>query len=162
LGEPKLTRGQYSQPYGTAAMRPLADSTVSTCLLSGCCRWAVAARYAFRNATHEERLLAYLFQDYEPVARAVMDSNRTVTVSVDFVLLRIHGLVSRRVTPPARHRWRSSGVDRVGKVQRTHECRDSRVSGKTRSSAIAEGPRDASCQLKSCQLPRRNYLYDKS
>ena len=32
----------------------------------------------------------------------------------------------------------------------------------TRSSAIAEGPRDASCQLKSCQLPRRNYLYDKS
>jgi len=56
---------------------------------------AVAARYAFRNATHEERLLAYLFQDYEPVARAVMDSDRTVTVSIDFVLLRIHGLVSR-------------------------------------------------------------------
>jgi len=24
----------------------------------------------------------------------------------------------------------------------------------TRSSAIAEGPRDASCQLKFCQLPR--------
>jgi len=36
----------------------------------------------------------------------------------------------------------------------------------TRSSAIADGPRDASCQLKSCQLPLtqqyRNYLYDKS
>jgi len=28
--------------------------------------------------------------------------------------------------------------------------------GYTRSSAIAEGPRDASCQLKSCQLPRNS------
>jgi len=27
---------------------------------------------------------------------------------------------------------------------------------KTRSSAIAEGPRDASCQLKFCQLPRNS------
>jgi len=26
----------------------------------------------------------------------------------------------------------------------------------TRSSAIAEGPRDVSCQLKSCQLPRNS------
>ena len=26
----------------------------------------------------------------------------------------------------------------------------------TRSSAIAKGPRDVSCQLKSCQLPRNS------
>ena len=52
------------------------------------------AKFEFRNATHEERLLAFLFQDYEPVARAVLDVNKTVEVSVSFVLLRIHGLVS--------------------------------------------------------------------
>ena len=52
------------------------------------------ATYAFRNASHEERLLSYLFVDYDPVARAVVDVERTVVVSVDFVLLRIHGLVS--------------------------------------------------------------------
>ena len=39
------------------------------------------------------------------------------------------------------------------------------ITSNTRSSAIAEGPRDASCQLKSCQLPRNSaetVAYDKS
>lgn len=52
------------------------------------------AAFLFRNASYEERLLAYLFRDYDPVARAVMDVSRSVVVNIDFVLLRIHGLVS--------------------------------------------------------------------
>jgi hypothetical protein len=51
-----------------------------------------------RAETHEERLLSFLFEEqgYRSVARAVMDTSKTVTVSIDFVLLRIHGLVSTR------------------------------------------------------------------
>jgi len=38
----------------------------------------------------------------------------------------------------------------------THTERDTHRKADTRSSAIAEGPRDASRQLKSCQLPRNS------
>jgi len=41
----------------------------------------------------------------------------------------------------------------IEQLRRRH-CMSSRYM--TRSSAIAEGPRDASCQLKSCQLPRNS------
>ena len=54
----------------------------------------IVARYVFRNASHEERLLTFLFMNYDPVARPTMDTSKTVDVSVEFVLLRIHGLVS--------------------------------------------------------------------
>ncbi|ELT89687.1 hypothetical protein CAPTEDRAFT_104243, partial [Capitella teleta] len=43
----------------------------------------------------EERLLAYLFSDYDPVARALEDDDGPVIVSIDFVILRIHGLDER-------------------------------------------------------------------
>ncbi len=49
----------------------------------------------FRNASNEEKLLAFLFDEYDPVARAVVDTDKTVVVTTDFVLLRIHGLVSK-------------------------------------------------------------------
>lgn len=53
----------------------------------------LTAQYMYRNASHEERLLAYLFVEYDPVARPTMDTSQTVNVSIEFVLLRIHGLV---------------------------------------------------------------------
>jgi len=64
----------------------------------------VAAAYQFRNATYEEQLLAYLFRDYDPVARAVVNTDEPVVVCVDLVLLRIHGLVY--VTPPTSSSYR--------------------------------------------------------
>jgi len=42
--------------------------------------------------------------------------------------------------------WMKDNICNTGLVDTTHPVR-------TRSSAIAEGRRDASCQLKSCQLP---------
>lgn len=47
-----------------------------------------------RTLSNEERLLQFLFSNYDPVARAVMDTTKPVVVGIDFVLLRIHGLVS--------------------------------------------------------------------
>ena len=50
-----------------------------------------------RTMSNEEKLLQYLFSNYDPVARAVMDTSQPVEVKIDFVLLRIHGLVSKEL-----------------------------------------------------------------
>ena len=42
----------------------------------------------------EERLLVHLFRDYDTDARGVTEANETVTVIIQFLLLRIQGLVS--------------------------------------------------------------------
>ncbi|ESN91745.1 hypothetical protein HELRODRAFT_70180, partial [Helobdella robusta] len=42
-----------------------------------------------------EKLLIYLFHNYDPVARAVLDNSKPVNVTINFLLLRIHGLDER-------------------------------------------------------------------
>ena len=48
-----------------------------------------------RDGTNEQRLLNYLFRNYDTDARGVMNSNETVSVSLTFLLLRIQSLVSK-------------------------------------------------------------------
>ena len=42
----------------------------------------------------EQRLLDYLFHDYDTDARGVINTSDTVKVEIQFLLLRIQGLVS--------------------------------------------------------------------
>ena len=57
------------------------------------------ANYGRRNrklepGSAEQKLLAYLFRDYDVDARGVSDINETVKVTIELLLLRIQGLVS--------------------------------------------------------------------
>jgi len=66
--------------------------TVLSCLFSV----YIASNKTLRNSTHEERLLDVIFENYNKVARAAITVEETVVVYVDFVLLRIHGLVGNQ------------------------------------------------------------------
>jgi GTP cyclohydrolase I len=53
------------------------------------------ARSRRRRLTAEEQLIMDLFRGYDTDARAVVNTNNTVKVEIEFVLLRIQKLVSR-------------------------------------------------------------------
>ena len=44
--------------------------------------------------SEEERLLVYLLEHYNPAARPILDSSRTVPVNMSYSLMHIHELVS--------------------------------------------------------------------
>lgn len=48
----------------------------------------------YKAQSDEEKLLEYLFQDYNPSARPVLNSSNTVKVNLQFSLLQIQELVS--------------------------------------------------------------------
>ena len=52
------------------------------------------ALVAAENLSSEEKLLLHLFSYYDTDARGVTEANETVTVTIQFLLLRIQGLVS--------------------------------------------------------------------
>ena len=76
-----------------SGFKPIVLFCVSNCSLFT----AILGMTLNRNMSDEEKLLQYLFAAYDPVARAVMDTSKPVVVGIDFVLLRIHGLVSESV-----------------------------------------------------------------
>ena len=94
------------------------------------------------------------------------DSKINIFIRLLFVLL-LHDC--RGVAGHPKHEWTSySSFESVFKFfDEQYRKRTAVASGEvdgsfisflmsTRSSAFAEGPRDASCQLKSCQLPRNS------
>ena len=47
-----------------------------------------------RHLTTEERLISELFRDYDVDSRGVVNASRTITVEIQFLLLRVQRLVS--------------------------------------------------------------------
>jgi len=82
--------------------------------------------------------------DLPPAAAATICSRRVALKPVDVGK-------SRRQSPVKRQRDHGTDCSDALSVPVMGHSREN-----TRRPAIAEGPRDASCQLKSCQLPRNS------
>lgn len=48
----------------------------------------------YKRMSDEEKLIQYLFQEYNPSARPVLNSSKTVNIGIQFSLIQIQELVS--------------------------------------------------------------------
>ena len=66
-----------------------------------CSGFATGAQVEGRRRSEEEHLLDHLFENYNPSARPVINSSKTVTVGLSFSLLQIQELVRTSIVKSA-------------------------------------------------------------